>query len=195
MYKKAQLGLAGALAAIALLVGLIFALPVIIPDSTKTAIENYELAKVDKQIKTEKLANFRGYPALSVIGKYTNVTTLNNGSCNILTTLKNVGGSKCIDPTVKHIIAKDAEPGVTEGTQIGSPIYGGVYRTQLYPGDTQAFNIDFATSNEPLCDLLDPTSTYGQENHQLELEITTQCYTTTGHQFQETETVIVTPNK
>ncbi len=192
--KKAQLSLAGLLSVIALVIGLIFALPVIIPDSTQTALENYELAKVDKQIKTERLANLRDYPTLSVLGNSTIVSSVNTSVCNISTTLKNVGASKCLNPTVKHIIARDAEPGVTEGTQIGPPIFGGVFKTKLKPGDVKSFAIGFAETNIPLCELLED-STYGQENHQLKLEITTQCYTTTGHQFQETETIVVTPNK
>ncbi len=192
MYKKGQLALAGLLSVIALIVGLIFALPVIIPDSTQTALENYELAKVDKQIKTERLANLRDYPSLSVIGKD---TIVDSDRCNITTTLKNVGASKCLNPTVKHIIARDAEPGVTEGTQIGPPIFGGVSKTQLKPGVTRNFNITFGSANIPLCELLDNDSIYGQPNHQLKLEITTQCFTTTWHQFQETETVIVTPDR
>jgi hypothetical protein len=190
--KKAQLSLAIILGIIALVLGLIFALPVILPDSVKTMIENYKITKIIDQVESEKKASLKGYPALLVVG---HKTVVNSTDMTIQTYLKNVGGSKCIDPTVKHIIVKDAEPGVTKGTQIGSPIFGGVFRKQLYPGATQAFTIGFATSNTPLCRLLDPTDlAFGDPDHQLELQIRAQCYTTTGHQIQETETVVVTPS-
>jgi hypothetical protein len=193
MYKNAQLSLGILLGVYALTFGLIFALPTIIPDSTANIIDYYKVVKTNTQIQSEKIANFNGFPALSVLG---HLTTVNSTTCNITVTVKNVGTDKAIDPTVKHIIVRDAEPGVTEGTQIGQPVYGGVWRNvKLYPGATLTFDIHFGVSNPALCSLLYPTPYYGQPRHQLQLNIKLLYHATTGHQFEETETVVVTPRE
>ncbi len=191
MYKNAQLSLSILLSVFALTLGLIFALPTIIPDSTANMLDYYKVIKTSTQIQSEKIANLKGFPALSVLG---HLTAVNSSTCNITVTVKNVGTDKAIDPTIKDVIVRDAEKGVTEHAIIGSPVPGAVWRNvKLSPGFTLIFNINFNATNPALCSLIYPSPFFGQPRHQLQLDIKLLYHTRTGHQFEETETVVVTP--
>ncbi len=177
--KKGQLGLSVVLGIIALILGLIFALPVIIPDSVKTMIDSYRTAKATDQMESEKKASLEGFPSLSVIGHN---TVVNRTSMTTRTSLLNVGGSKAVNPTIKEIFVKDAESHV----QIGEPIPGGSFKTELNPGSQIAFNLSItdAQIQEQLTD---------NPDEQLELDIKFLYFSTSGHQFVETESVFVDP--
>jgi hypothetical protein len=177
--KKAQLSLAIILAMIALILGLIFALPVILPDSVKTMIENYKITKIIDQVESEKKASLEGYPALSVVG---HKTVVNSTDMTIQTYLLNVGGSKAVDPTIKEILVKNAESHV----QIGEPILGGIWKIELAPGEEVNFNFNIIDTA-----IQEQLTLYPDE--QLELDIKFLYYSISGHQWIETESVVVNP--
>ncbi len=185
MYKRGQLGLATILTIIALVLGLIFALPVIIPDSVKSMLESYKAEKLNAQIKSEKLAGLRGIPAISVLG---HLTCLNSSSLFIHTTLKNVGGDDTVNPTIRDVIVKDLEPGVTKWLTVGSPIPGGFFKVTLSPGEKVNFTINITDS--AVRELITE-----EPNNELQLDINTVYFSESGHQFEETETVIVVPSE
>jgi hypothetical protein len=181
MYKRGQVGLAIILGIIALVLGLIFALPVILPDSVKTMIENYKAEKLNSQIQSERIAALRGLPAISVLG---HLTCIDGSKMLIHTTLRNVGGDYAINPTIKHIIVKDIEPGITKWLTVGRPIPGGFFNTSLPPRGKINFTIN-------ITDLAVREILIEDPNYKLQLDINTIYYSKSGHQFEETETVIV----
>lgn len=192
---KGQIPLFGMIIGIlALVTGLVFALPALMPDAAKQAGQYYTLEKQIVATETETLAGQLGYPQLSVLGYTLGLSTLPNvpqGNCTLTFDVKNVGGGVASTITGASIDVKEVTTpaGLSQGIMsIVAPYtpplltLKGVTMGDISPGATATITINTLNVGVNCSGIITAGTDYM-------LDIGLGYYTEDGKQLMEVETI------